>query len=151
MLLFHDVMVLGIGLQTFFRKRVGKKRGKWKRVFNTMDAFAALLLALCGFKKEDSLYDILACHLDSIRALYAVAKVLRIVFNSQAIQVIENSVQGAERTAIMCIAGTKESMELYEEEGTLKYIRKILFPTQSHKKASHLLCMATYTIPMYIY
>lgn len=90
-------------------------------------------------------------HGDSIRALYAVEKVLRIVPHSQAMRVTENPCQGAGRTAKMCIDGRKESMYLYQEEELPKYIREAPLPVQYHKTASHVLWRATFTIPMDMY
>ena len=86
LLVEHDVKVRNsrrrnIGGRS--RKRAGHMHKRWRRKVSLIDVAAYMVRGLAGISKTGKMYDILACHRDSLHILHVVACTLRLQVESQ--------------------------------------------------------------------
>jgi len=83
MIVEHDILANVNGSENDLRHRIGKEVRSWRRIINLMDAAAYIVKALCHFDRKETIFDMLAYHKQSVSALYAIARVLGMLFSTR--------------------------------------------------------------------
>lgn len=100
------------------RKHKGNERRAWKRIVSVMDATLHFLRALCGFDKQESVYQLLSFHSRSIEAIYEMSKVIiQVLYSRSTRSILAPDGGGISRTEFA------QNRELYDE------VFKLLMPT----------------------